>query len=311
MQQVLMMNKINSELINGILLVNKPQGLTSNRLLQQVKRLYGAKKAGHTGSLDPLATGMLPICFGEATKFCHYLLDADKCYEATGLLGIKTNTGDALGEIVQEIKNFSTSEVELNRILSQYRGCSQQMPSMFSALKHQGVPLYRYARKGIDVSREPREINVHKLELIHFDGKEFRIEVLCSKGTYIRNLVEDIGDDLGTGAHVIQLHRHYTAGFSGEKIYTLDELQAKTQEQLLDCLLPMERAVDYLPVTVLSPSEVIALRQGKVIQGKVPAASMGCVRLHDEAGCFIGLGQQVNGALVVKRLLTEQSVSTF
>ncbi|WP_019215919.1 tRNA pseudouridine(55) synthase TruB [Legionella tunisiensis] len=306
------MSKIeNKQSVNGILLLNKPQGLSSNAVLQQVKRLFQAKKAGHTGSLDPLATGMLPICFGEATKFCQYLLDADKCYEASGLLGIKTNTADACGEVTQEISNFVLTESQLLATLEQFRGNIQQIPSMFSALKHKGTPLYKYAREGVDVARAAREIIIHQLNLTGFSNKEFDIKVSCSKGTYIRNLVEDIGDRLGVGAHVTRLHRVHTAGFAEEPMYSIDDLQNKTAAQRLACLLPMERAVSYLPALALNAEEIIALRQGKVLINKIiPNFTSGCVRLHDEWEHFIGLGElQLSGVLTVKRLLTSEAVS--
>lgn len=307
-----MMNKIeNKQSVNGILLLNKPQGLSSNAVLQQVKRLFQAKKAGHTGSLDPLATGMLPICFGEATKFCQYLLNADKCYEATGLLGIKTNTADAWGEITQEISNFTLTDAQLLTVLEQFKGKIQQVPSMFSALKHNGTPLYKYAREGVDVARAAREISIHQLDLTRFNNKEFDIKVSCSKGTYIRNLIEDIGDRLGVGAHVTRLHRVHTAGFADEPMYNIDDLQNKTATQRLACLLPMERAVSYLPVLVLNREEVVALRQGKVLVDKSGSNLYNsCVRLHDDEGRFVGLGEiQLSGTVTVKRLLTSETVA--
>ncbi|WP_347252583.1 tRNA pseudouridine(55) synthase TruB [Legionella sp.] len=291
-----------NQTINGIILVNKPQGLSSNTLLQQVRRLFRAKKAGHTGSLDPLATGMLPICFGEATKFCQYLLDADKCYEATGLLGVKTNTGDALGEVIKTISSFALTESDMLAALKQFTGTIKQTPSMFSALKHKGTPLYKYAREGITLERPAREITIHALELMAFNGKQFDIKVSCSKGTYIRNLVEDIGDLLGVGAHVTKLHRLSTAGFDMEIMYTLDELQQKNTAELIDCLLPMERAVNYLPRLNVSVEEVSTLRQGKRLNRANQEELKGCIRLYHN-DCFIGLGEISAGNLSVKRLL--------
>jgi tRNA pseudouridine55 synthase len=300
------MSKIDcKQVVNGILLVNKPQGLSSNALLQQVKRLYRAKKAGHCGTLDPLATGKLVICFGEATKFCQYLLDSDKCYQATGLLGIKTNTGDALGEITAESLAFMVTKSKLLTILNQFKGPIKQIPSMFSALKHKGTPLYKYARKGIRIEPKVREVTIYDIELTAFDGKVFSINVSCSKGTYIRNLVEDIGDRLGVGAHVIKLHRLSTAGFTKEPMYSLDDLQDKTSEELLARLLPIDRAVAHFPALNLHASEVLALRQGKIVPRKIFANSHGCVRLYDEEAQFVGLGElQSAGILMVKRLLT-------
>ena len=299
------MSKLKSaEPLNGILLANKPQGLTSNALLQRIKHLLRAKKAGHTGSLDPLATGMLPLCFGEATKFCQYLLDADKCYEATGLLGIKTNTADALGEVIESCSSFNLTTAELEQALNQFRGKIKQIPSMFSALKHKGRPLYNYARAGITIERKAREITVHKLELLAFDGRQFDIRVSCSKGTYIRNLVEDIGNQLGVGAHLTKLHRINTAGLLTESMYTLTDLESKSQAELKDCLLPMDRALIHLPAFTLNTEEILALRQGKVLKKNDTREWEGCIRLYDEAGQFVGLGiLDPLGNLAVRRLL--------
>lgn len=302
------MTKANQENINGILLVNKPPGLTSNAVLQQVKRLYRAKKAGHTGSLDPMATGMLPVCFGEATKFCQYLLDADKCYEVTGLLGAKTNTGDATGEVIAHKEAFSVSPEELNMVLTEFLGNIQQIPSMFSALKHQGTPLYKYARAGIDIERKARNISIHDLQLNQFDGKQFSLTVTCSKGTYIRNLIEDIGEKLGTFAHVTRLHRLYTAGFDKEPMFTIDNLQGQSEDQLLSCLLPLDRAVNHLPRLTLNQDEVQALRQGKKLSDIKSQIISGRVRLYENDVQFIGLGElEDTGLLSVARLLSHGS----
>lgn len=291
--------------IDGILLVNKPKGLSSNAVLQRAKRLFGAKKAGHTGSLDPMATGMLPVCFGEATKFCQYLLDADKCYDVTGLLGVKTNTGDAMGEVISQTASFFVSEHDLQSMLSQFTGQLSQIPSMFSALKHQGTPLYKYARVGVDIERKARNIVIHELVLHRFDGFELDLTVTCSKGTYIRNLIEDIGDRLGVGAHVTKLHRCHTAGFAKEQMYTLDELGQKSAEELLACLLPMERAVQDMPKLALDERVVQALQQGKQCQIDDMEGFSGDVRLYEQNGRFIGLGVlQLTGVLCVKRLLS-------
>ncbi|HBI21868.1 MAG TPA: tRNA pseudouridine(55) synthase TruB [Legionella sp.] len=292
------------QVVNGLLLVNKPRDLTSNAVLQQVKRLFHAKKAGHTGSLDPLATGMLPLCFGEATKFSQYLLDADKCYEVTGLLGIKTNTADAMGEEIARVDDFTISEDALKAVLAEFIGPIFQLPSMFSALKHHGKPLYKFAREGIDIERKPREVTIHDLQLNGFDGRLFQLTVTCSKGTYIRNLVEDIGERLGVYAHVTKLHRTYTAGLADEPMYPLDALAGMSHAGLHECLLPMERAVDYLPPLTLDDDAVFALRQGKMVC--IPDAmdwTVG-VRLYDNEKQLIGLGEwESAGVLKVKRLL--------
>ena len=289
--------------IDGILLLNKPLNLTSNAALQRVKKHFGAAKAGHTGSLDPLATGMLPICLGEATKFSQYVLDSDKTYRATGLLGVKTSTGDAAGEVIALTPNVNVSEAELIAVLQDFQGETLQTPSMFSALKHQGVPLYRYARQGIDIEREARPIHIHDLQLLEFDGISFVIQVTCSKGTYIRNLVEDIGDKLGTGAHVSQLHRLHIAGYSEQKMYQLEDILTMELEQFLQCLLPMETPVNHYSSVVLSLSEVNDLQQGKVLdkQGGIEGE---CVRLYDENALFVGLALWgADSTLRAKRLL--------
>lgn len=300
------MSKAESKLaINGILLLNKPEGITSNKALQKVKHLFNAKKAGHTGSLDPLATGMLPVCFGEATKICQYLLDADKCYDTTGLLGIKTNSSDSTGEIIAQVDDFFISEAALSEVLLQYKGTIEQTPSMFSALKHNGTPLYRYAREGIEIERKARNVEISQLQLNNFDGKQFSLTVLCSKGTYIRNLVEDIGDSLNVGAHVTRLHRLYTAGFQNMPMYSLEELEEMSWAKKTECLIPMDKAVDYLQSLILSDSEVNIIRQGKVIANKMDVNEANCVRLYDERSQFIGLGESLaNGDLKAKRLLS-------
>ena len=301
-----------TRIIDGIILVNKPQGLTSNGVLQRVKHLFRAKKAGHTGSLDPLATGMLPLCFGEATKFCQYLLDADKCYETTGLLGVTTDTGDSMGEVIARAELINCSTEALHTALSQYRGPIQQIPPMYSALKHQGKPLYKYARAGVTLERPPRDITIHTLELQAFDGQRMDLTVKCSKGTYIRSLVESIGNALGVGAHVTRLHRSYTAGFEHEPMYTLDALAEMTEDQLLACLLPMERAVHHLPIIIINQTGVQKLRDGKSLEQEDLLDNIGCVRLYDENGAFIGLGESLpGGVLMTKRLLAFNSRSSL
>lgn len=290
--------------INGILLLNKSQGMTSNAALQKAKRLVQAKKAGHTGSLDPLATGMLPLCFGEATKICQFLLDADKCYETTGVLGVKTNSSDATGDIVSQIDVVDIAEAQLNSVLMHYKGQIKQVPSMFSALKYKGKALYHYARQGQTIERAAREICITQLELNHFDGTDFSLTVSCSKGTYIRNLVEDIGDALQVGAHVKRLHRVYTSGFEAYPMYTLDELENMPMQQRLDCLLPMDRAIEYLPSIILTEEELLFLRQGRVLSGRASITQAEPLRLYDTKNQFVGLGQQLtNGDIKAKRLL--------
>lgn len=306
-QRLMIMKVINpgSSTVDGILLLNKSEGITSNTALQKAKRLFGAHKAGHTGSLDPLATGMLPLCFGEATKVCQFLLDADKCYETTGLLGVKTNTSDATGEIIARTHSFIISESQLIGILDRHKGLIKQIPSMFSALKHKGTPLYRLAREGISIERKAREICIKDLFLNSFDGTRFSLTVLCSKGTYIRTLVEDIGDALGVGAHVTRLHRIHTSGLENMPMYSLDELSAMSLTERIACLIPMDRAVDYLDPVTLVKDEVVAVQQGKLVPKNICGGMANCVRLYDEKAQFIGLGERtIDGAIKAKRLLS-------
>lgn len=250
--------------IDGILLLNKPLGISSNQALQQVKRAFFAAKAGHTGALDPLATGMLPICLGEATKFSQFLLETDKTYLVTATLGVRTTTSDADGEIV-ETKPVDVSEAQLHAACEQFRGPIKQVPSMFSALKHQGKPLYFYARQGIEIDRPARDITIFRLEVLRFEGNEIDMQVHCSKGTYIRSLVDDIGQILQCGAYVSKLHRTQVTDYPSDKMVTLeqlDELLKQAQEQdlalseVLDPLLiQMDTAVKNLPEAELNPIE--------------------------------------------------------
>ena len=311
--------------INGIVLVNKPQNLTSNAVLQRVKHMFNAKKAGHTGSLDPLATGMLPLCFGEATKVSQFLLDADKCYEVTGLLGIKTNTGDSTGHPIATVTDFTITDNALNDALTILTGNIFQIPPMFSALKHKGLPLYKLARAGVEIERKPRQVTIHQIQLISFDGRLLKLKVRCSKGTYIRTLIEDIGERLGVGAHVTELHRAYTAGFEGETMFSLEELAEKSQAELIDCLLPIDRAIYTLPIVNLSSEQSTMLFQGKVIIDlKLNQPIVGTVRLYEKNAdadakvtsrttsfeyenhnIFIGLGEiNEDGVLKAKRLVS-------
>lgn len=293
----------NARKIDGILLLDKPQGRSSNAVLQVCKRLFTAKKAGHTGSLDPLATGMLPICFGEATKFSQYLLDADKCYESTGLLGIKTDSSDATGHVIQMLEQFSVNDDQLLDVIASFRGAGKQIPSMFSALKHNGNPLYKYAREGIEIERPARDIFIKELTLNSFDGRYFSIRVQCSKGTYIRNLVEDIGDQLKTGAHVTQLHRCYTAGFEEETMYGLEALEAMTEEEKHACLLPIDKAVSHFPRITLEQDQLLSIIQGRTLT-LTPCGHTGSVRIYDQLDAFMGMGElNEQGLLKAKRLL--------
>lgn len=300
--------------VNGIVLLDKPLEISSNQALQQVKRLYFAQKAGHTGALDPLATGMLPICLGEGTKFSQFLLDTDKTYIVTAKLGVRTTTSDADGDVVSE-KAVDVSEQQLMAALDKFRGKSQQVPSMYSALKYQGQPLYKYAREGIEVPREAREIEVFRLDLLRFEGDEVDLELHVSKGTYIRTIVDDLGELLGCGAHVSMLRRVSVGSYPRDKMLTLDELEAllqkaKSEEKLpstyLDeVLLPMETALEGMPKVEVDTASVMYLRNGNPVQvSGAPLA--GVVQVFCEQGEFLGVGQINDDGLVApKRIIVE------
>lgn len=292
--------------IDGILLVNKAEGLSSNGVLQRVKRLLHAKKAGHTGSLDPLATGMLPICLGEATKFSQYLLDADKAYDVVGYLGVTTNTGDAEGEVVHRAETVSVADEALQAVLARLTGPIKQVPPMYSALKHQGRPLYDYARQGITLERPARDVIIHALTCHAFDGQTMHLTVRCSKGTYIRSLVESIGEMLGVGAYVTKLHRTYTAGFETDPMYSLETLEDETLEARRAHLVPLERAIVQFPRLDITSDVATALKQGKkvgAVEG-VDVLGEGIVRLYAPDDVFLGLGELTpERELIVKRLL--------
>lgn len=294
--------------IQGILLFDKPAGLSSNAALQEVKHLFFAQKAGHTGSLDPLATGLLPICFGNATRVSSFLLDADKRYEVVCKLGLTTTTGDAEGEVVSQSEVPALELDKVNEIIqSDFSGRISQIPPMHSALKHKGQRLYDLARKGIEVEREPREVMIHEIELVAIDGDEMRINVHCSKGTYVRTLVEDIGKALGIGAHVQMLRRTAVSPFYNPTLHTLDELRALKENDVkgLDkLLLPTEDALMAYPDIHLNADSTFYLKQGQPVQ--VPKApTRGWVRLYGSEDEFIGMGAiQDDGKVAPKRLFS-------
>ncbi|HIE0017061.1 TPA: tRNA pseudouridine(55) synthase TruB [Serratia marcescens] len=301
--------------IHGVLLLDKPQGLSSNDALQKVKRLYNANRAGHTGALDPLATGMLPICLGEATKFSQYLLDSDKRYRVIAKLGQRTDTSDADGQIVQE-RPVNFTQAQLDAALDTFRGDIQQVPSMYSALKYQGKKLYEYARQGIEVPREARSITVYELQFIRWEGDELELEIHCSKGTYIRTITDDLGELLGCGAHVIYLRRLQVATYPIARMVTLEQLNAlvaQAQEQaiapgeLLDPLLmPMDSPVENYPEVNLLPVVAGYVKQGQPVQvAGVPAS--GLVRITEgEERKFIGVGDIAeDGRVAPRRLVVE------
>lgn len=292
--------------LDGIVLLDKPQGLSSNDALQKVRRLFGAAKAGHTGALDPLATGLLPICFGEATKFAGYLLDADKAYRTTARLGVRTTTSDAEGEVVSE-RPVSVSRDQLEAALAQFRGPQQQVPSIWSALKHEGHPYYWYARRGIDIPRPARAITIYRLELVAFDGRDAILDVHCSKGTYIRSLVDDLGELLGCGAHVSVLRRTAVSNFPLSAMRTLDELRALRGEgdepplELDALLLPLTWTVQDLPKLQLDERQARAVGFGQKIEA---AIADGAVQLwHGQQ--FLGIADASAGSVQPKRMVRQ------
>lgn len=296
--------------IHGVVLIDKPTGYSSNDVLQKVKRLFNANKAGHTGALDPIATGMLPICLGEATKFSQFLLDADKRYRVIARLGQRTTTSDSEGEVVSQ-RDVAVTQQQIDAALDTFMGETLQIPSMFSALKYQGRPLYEYARQGIEVPREARKITVYAIEFIRFEADELELEIHCSKGTYIRTIIDDLGEKLACGAHVIYLRRTQVATYPVTNMVTLETLQQLQQQEVsLDpLLLPMDSAVTVLPEVNLSLSQGKAVLQGKKIALQA-AFSDTTVRITvGENHQFIGIGIiDIMQNLQPKRLIVESAI---
>ena len=291
--------------VDGILLLDKPTGISSNKALQNSRFLFKANKAGHTGSLDPLASGMLPICFGEATKFSNYLLDASKTYRALCQLGKTTTTGDAEGEITSESPVLVDAQ-DIQRAISRFIGKVDQIPPMYSAVKHKGQRLYKLARKGEEVERTPRQIEIYSLELIDFSDNSIEIDVHCSKGTYIRTLAEDIGKALGCGAFVARLERTGVQPFWENDCYSLDALRAISEQGMdsLDrCLLPVNSALVHLPELIVDPLAADYLKQGQGVRiNQAPLSGM--LSLITENGHFIGIGEvDSDGSILPKRLM--------
>ena len=298
--------------IDGILLFDKPAGITSNQALQWVKHRYQAEKAGHTGSLDPLATGLLPICLGEATKFSHYLLEADKVYATRLRLGQQTSTADADGEVVRERDVPALTQADFEQVLTRFRGDIMQVPSMYSALKFEGKPLYEYARAGIDIERPARPVTIFRLEITAFAPPFVDLEVGCSKGTYIRNLVEDIGEAIGCGAHVTVLRRLGAGPFSLEHAYTREQVQAAENsagfERLDAMLLASWAGLSDWPRVELSGTSAYYLRHGNPVQaGALPLDHPVLIFERAETAAepiFLGVGEaDDDGLLAPRRLL--------
>lgn len=280
----------------GILLLDKPMGLSSNTALQRVRHALGRPRAGHTGSLDPLATGMLPICIGEATKLAGHLLEGHKGYTTTVRLGTRTDTGDREGQRVESAPVPALDATKVEAALATLRGPQLQVPPMYSALKRAGEPLYRLARRGISVERKARPITIHLLELVSLGEGELTVRVECSKGTYIRVLGEQLGTALGSCAHLSALRRDFVEPFRGHAMVRLEDLGQATAP-----LLPADLAVAHLPRLVLDGRDALAIRQGRVVSHASPGS--GTVRLYDSGGAFLGLGTAgADGSLKAKRL---------
>jgi tRNA pseudouridine55 synthase len=300
--------------VHGILLLDKPKGISSNAALQRVKRLYNAEKAGHTGNLDPLATGMLPVCLGEATKISAFLLDADKHYRSRCLLGVTTDSGDSEGRVTATCPVPTLDRAAIEQVLQHFRGEIAQIPPMYSALKHQGQPLYKLARQGREIERKPRPVVIHRLKLEAMEMPFLELDIECSKGTYIRSLIEDIGRDLGCGAHVVELRRLAARPFSGP-MYELQQLEAMAaaegQAALDRLLLPADSALPHWPEIVLESAAAALVRQGQAVRlAGTPAA--GLLRLYSGAGetqgrRFMGVGRVLeDGRIGAKRLIFGQ-----
>lgn len=296
--------------MHGIVVLDKALGGSSNYALQQVKRLFDANKAGHTGALDPLATGVLPLCLGEATKVSQFLLDSDKAYRARIKLGVRTDTADSEGEVIATADAGTVTEAQIKSALTQFEGDIEQVPPMYSALKRDGQPLYKLAREGKTVEREPRAITVYSIELTDFDpqSQELEIEVDCSKGTYIRTIADDLGQIIGCGAHIIALRRLKAGAFTLADSQSLEELEAAKQADgftAIDAMLmPMDKAIDTLPAVHLPAYTAQFLKQGQAVQVNKPPAD-GLLRLYEDEE-FIGIGViDDDGKVAPKRLIVK------
>ena len=291
---------------NGILLLDKPAGLSSNAALQRVRRLFGGCKAGHAGSLDPLATGMLPLCLGEATKIAGEILSSRKRYRFTIALGARTATGDGEGAVVEEAPVPPGWQEQLQAALHAFLGHRQQVPPMYSALKRDGQPLYRLARAGVTVERAPREIEILELTPVAQTHATVELDVLCSKGTYVRTLAEDIARSLGTCGHVAALRRSWVEPFEAERMQTLEEVTRACAEGAQPPLLPADRPLEHLAAAALESWQAERIRHGQeVVLLRSPAA--GRVRLYDAAGHFLGLGESDGrGKIRPRRLFTDR-----
>ena len=287
--------------LNGVLMLDKAPGLSSNAALQQVKRLFQATKAGHGGTLDPLATGLLPVMFGEATKFSSDLIDADKSYAAEIRLGISTTTADAEGETIAT-RAVKVSAEQLDAALASFRGSIMQTPPLYSALKHAGKPLYAYARAGIEIEREPRAVTIYALTPHWFQGESLALTITCSKGTYIRSIAHDLGEMLGCGAHLAALRRIGVGGFDLECAHTLESLAAMSADERDACLLPVDALLQDLPEIHLEPAEQARFVRGQTVTWHGP--SLARVRVYGAGGALLGVGEaHAEGTISPKRVI--------
>ena len=283
--------------ISGILLLDKPTNISSNKILQKIKKLYNASKAGHCGTLDPLATGLLPICFGQATKTATYLTNSSKTYRVTGQFGIKTDTGDIDGKII-DTQNFALPKAsnEINTVLQSFIGELNQIPPMYSAIKHNGMPLYKYAFKGQTIKRAPRKVFIKEISLNSYSSNLINIDVHCSKGTYIRTLIEDIAKKMNTFATVKDLRRLSIEGFDNINMRTWDQLKdCKSQNELLNYLKPLDYGLNHLPTIRLSQAESERFSFGQKLLYKLSNEHQHLIhRIYDENNYFIGLAEVNN-----------------
>lgn len=294
--------------LNGVLLLDKDSGMSSNSALQRARFLYGAAKAGHTGVLDPLATGLLPVCFGEATKFAQYLLDADKAYIATLQLGVATSTGDTEGEVVATADTSITLE-QIQAAIIAFSGEISQTPPMYSAIKHQGKPLYEYARAGITIERKSRQVTIYQIDILEFAFPRLVISVRCSKGTYIRTLAEDMARHMGTVAHLTALRRIATAGFAIEDTYSLAAISSADEVTRDNWLLPCDVLVQHFTAVTLTDKDILQLQHGIAVHSEQNYGTMCPLRIYAANGCFIGLVQyqEASRRLKVLRLMNTAS----
>ena len=294
--------------VHGVLLLDKAFGVSSNAALQQAKRLYRADKAGHTGTLDPLATGLLPLCFGAATKFAQVSLDADKRYLATLQLGVTTTTGDGEGTVVHK-RDVSVSRADVEAACARFVGAIRQLPPMHSALKHEGKPLYDYARAGIEIEREPRTITIHAIGLVEGggEGDRWTLDISCSKGTYIRTLAEDIGEALGCGSHLAALRRTGSGRLGIAAALNIDRLEGLSPTELDALLLPTDALVADWPKVTLSTEDAGRFLAG--VRRRLTLADAPAVRVYGPGGAFLGTGHVAGGELIATRLLSPAEVA--